>query len=220
MSFQIGGDDLDTSRSQFASAAAARRQKVQDAKTANANLPIDKVRKACLARGVCGIKSIGSTFRRYDDNGDKHLTPDELRDCLQDYKVTLTEEEFVDLVDSFDKDDDGRINYDEFLLALRGPMSKARVSIIEKAFQTMDKDGSGVITIEDIEQVYDHRKHPKFQTGVMTKKQVLEEFINSFETDKDAKVTMGEFLEYYAGVSASIDNDAYFDLMMRNAWKI
>ena len=55
----VGGDDLDTSRSQFASAAAARRQKVQDAKTANANLPIDKVRKACLARGVCGIKSIG-----------------------------------------------------------------------------------------------------------------------------------------------------------------
>ena len=27
-------------------------------------------------------------------------------------------------------------------------------------------------------------------------------------------------MDYYAAIGANIDNDAYFELMMRNAWKI
>lgn len=34
------------------------------------------------------------------------------------------------------------------------------------------------------------------------------------------QVTKEEFMNYYAGVSASIDTDVYFIVMMRNAWKL
>lgn len=33
-------------------------------------------------------------------------------------------------------------------------------------------------------------------------------------------MTIEEFIKYYGSVSASIDNDDYFELMMRNAWRI
>lgn len=36
----------------------------------------------------------------------------------------------------------------------------------------------------------------------------------------DGKVTVEEFIEYYTNISANIDNDAYFDLMMSNAWNL
>ena len=34
------------------------------------------------------------------------------------------------------------------------------------------------------------------------------------------KITLSEFLDYYKDISASIDRDDYFELMMRNAWHI
>ena len=36
----------------------------------------------------------------------------------------------------------------------------------------------------------------------------------------DGLVTLKEFIDYYQTVSASIDDDSYFELMMRNAWHI
>jgi len=56
----------------------------------------------------------------------------------------------------------------------------------------------------------------------------MREFSETFETQHnvimgkpaDGKVTADEFEEYYANISASIDGDEYFALMMRNAWKL
>ena len=36
----------------------------------------------------------------------------------------------------------------------------------------------------------------------------------------DNKVTLNEFMDYYSNISASIDNDEYFDLMITNAWNL
>jgi hypothetical protein len=37
---------------------------------------------------------------------------------------------------------------------------------------------------------------------------------------KDRQITTDEFLEYYTNVSGSIDNDAYFELMITNVWNL
>jgi hypothetical protein len=51
--------------------------------------------------------------------------------------------------------------------------------------------------------------------------QVLREFLDTFDSVKpDGVVTPEEFLNYYSNVSATIDSDDYFELMMRNAWHI
>lgn len=181
---------------------------------------VEKVRQACLARGASGIKGLGRTFRIYDDNRSRSLDIEEFAKGLHDYGVSMSDAEVIELFSFFDKDKSGTLSFDEFLSALRGPMSKARLKLIDQAFKILDQTGDGVVSVDDLKSKYDYKKHPKYMSGEYTAKQVFQEFLNSFQQDGDDKVTKEEFLNYYAGVSASIDQDIYFDYMMRQAWKL
>jgi hypothetical protein len=64
-------------------------------------------------------------------------------------------------------------------------------------------------------------KHVGVLQGKVTPEEALAEFLDQWDTvDKDGIVTREEFAEYYRDISASIDGDDYFELMIRNAWHI
>ena len=90
------------------------------------------------------------------------------------------------------------------------------------AFKVIDSDGSGFVEPQDLVARYDTSKHPDVLAGKKTRDQVLREFLDTFDVGGviDGKVTREEFEGYYHNISASIDNDDYFELMMRNAWHI
>lgn len=92
----------------------------------------------------------------------------------------------------------------------------------------MDKDGSGVIDINDVRGVYNAKQHPDVKQGKKTEDEILMEFLETFEmhhnivgnTIGDHVITGEEFDEYYNNISCSIDSDEYFKLMMTNTWKL
>ncbi|RDD39748.1 Calcyphosin-like protein [Trichoplax sp. H2] len=204
--------------------------------------PVEQLRLQCLSRGSSGIKGLGRVFRIMDDNGDKQLNFAEFKKGLRDYGVIVddtvreilyhfkaiqeyyvrVDEDARKMFEAFDTDHSGSLDFDEFLKALRPPMSTKRKKVIFEAFRKLDKTGDSVITIDDLKGVYNPRKHKKYMNGEWTEEQVFRSFLDSFDSpdDPDGRVTHEEFLNYYSGVSASIDSDAYFDLMMRNAWKL
>ncbi|XP_010889986.3 calcyphosine-like a isoform X2 [Esox lucius] len=180
------------------------------------------LRQQCLARGAAGIKGLGRAFRIMDDDGNKSLDLLEFTKGLEDYGLVVSKEEAQQVFKLCDKDRSGTINFDEFLENLRPPMSSARITVINRAFKKLDRTGDGVVTVQDLCGVYNVSQHPKYKSGEWTEEQVFLTFLNSFDSpnDKDGKVTQEEFLNYYSGVSASIDTDEYFVTMMQNAWKL
>ncbi|NXN03753.1 CAPSL protein, partial [Sylvia borin] len=184
--------------------------------------PLERLRLQCLARGSAGIKGLGKVFQIIDDNNTRTLDFNEFLRGLRHYAVMINKKEAQEIFQIFDKDGSGTIDFDEFLVTLRPPMSNARKEIIMQAFQKLDKTGDGIITIEDLRGLYNVKYHPKYINGEWTEDQVFSAFLENFDTrhDKDGKVTTEEFMNYYAGVSASIDTDIYFIVMMKNCWKL
>ncbi|XP_063962532.1 calcyphosin-like protein [Lytechinus pictus] len=188
----------------------------------NGNDAVQKMRDTLLKRGPSTIKSLGRSFRIMDDDGNKSISREEFKKGFTDYNCGLSDEEYEAVFQLCDKDSSGALSFDEFLIHLKPPMNQGRIDIVEKAFAKADKTGDGVITVADMKGVYNVKQNPKYANGEWTEKQCFEEFLKTFEEENnpDGKVTMEEFLNYYSGISASIDNDAYFNLMMRNSWKI
>ena len=140
---------------------------------------------------------------------------------LRENGHTLSPSEFERIFKYFDKNNDGKLSYDEFLRGVRGDMNANRKQFVAIAFKKLDKTGNGIVDIQDLVNTYDVSFHPKYKSGEMSKNDILNEFMSQWDTVvKDGKVTLEEFEEYYNDVSASIDEDDYFELMMRNAWHI
>ncbi|KAF8570413.1 hypothetical protein P879_06824 [Paragonimus westermani] len=202
-------------------------------KIETATSPLEKLTHICLARGANGIMGIGRQFRIIDDDGNKQLSFKEFYKGCNDFGANLTKEEITEIFQSIDKDGSGFIDFEEFLKALRPPMNKARMDIVNRAFVKLDKTKDGVIKlnklkgfvfkqVDDLRGVYNCKKHPKYLNGEKTEDEIFIEFLRTFQPEDSADDTVlkDEFFNYYAGLSASIDNDAYFDLILRTAYTL
>ena len=88
----------------------------------------DKLKAALSARGASGIASLHRVFRIMDDDGSKALSMSEFKKGLTEYKAELTDDEVRALFNAFDKDGNGQVSYEEFLVAIRGDLNSSGLS--------------------------------------------------------------------------------------------
>lgn len=143
--------------------------------------------------------------------------------CIIFYRLFFSKIDLQALVKYYDANEDGQIDLEEFLRGLRDPLTERREAMVWRAFQLMDRDGSGKIEAKDVQHLYDVSQHREFIEGTKSKLEILEDFLNSFDGVKgnnDGIITKEEWHEYYTDLSVSIPSDDYFVQMMESTWNI
>ena len=83
--------------------------------------------------------------------------------------------------------------------------------------------------MDDIRENYNAKLHPDVQSGKKNEEEVLAEFLDTFEyqfsllndgKNKDGKITMEEFLDYYNNISMSIKDDDYFEDIIKSVYNL
>ncbi|EQC38943.1 hypothetical protein SDRG_03898 [Saprolegnia diclina VS20] len=182
---------------------------------------LDRLKAKIVARGgAAGIHAVQRVMRIWDDGGDGKLTKNELKSGLETYGIEIHLHDIDQLMTLLDTDHSGTISFDELLTGLRGELNDRRRALIHQAYSVLDVDGDGQVTIDDLRKGFDVTHHPDVVAGRLTPRDALVQFMQHWDLDGDGTVSLAEFETYYRGISASIDGDDYFELMMRNAWHL
>ena len=185
------------------------------------NALMARIRQRIVERGAIGIKGIGRLFRIADDNNDKAIDlHNELPKLMSDIGVILNKTELNELIRLLDRNGDGTISYDEFLYQMAPPLSEERIKWINKAFDKLDVDGSGKVSIEDLQAIHNPKTSELVRMGKTTANQIFANLLRSYDDDGDGLITRDEFIDYYREISPSFDDDEYFAEMMKSAWKL
>ncbi|OMO56559.1 Calcium-binding EF-hand [Corchorus capsularis] len=120
------------------------------------------------------IAGLREMFTAMDTDNSGAITFDELKAGLRRYGSTLKDTKIRDLMDAADVDNSGTIDYGEFIAATVHLNKLEREEHLVAAFRYFDKDGSGYITVDELQQA--RAEHN--MTGVL-----LEDIIREVDQD-------------------------------------
>ncbi|XP_072986769.1 calcium-dependent protein kinase 26-like [Typha latifolia] len=131
---------------------------------------------------IAGLKEM---FKAMDTDNSGAITFDELKAGLRRYGSTLKDTEIRDLMEAADIDNSGTIDYKEFIAATVHLNKLEREEHLVAAFSYFDKDGSGYITVDELQQACKEHNMPDV---------FLEDIIKEVDQDNDGRIDYGEFV--------------------------
>ncbi|KAG4171805.1 hypothetical protein ERO13_A12G232700v2 [Gossypium hirsutum] len=132
---------------------------------------------------IIGLKEM---FKSMDTDNSGTITFEELKAGLPKLGTKLSENEVRQLMEAADVDGNGAIDYIEFITATMHMNRMEREDHLYTAFQYFDKDNSGYITMEELEQAL-----KKYNMG---DEKTIKEIIAEVDTDRDGRINYDEFV--------------------------
>eukprot|EP00271_Cylindrocystis_brebissonii_P017027 TRINITY_DN424_c0_g4_i1.p1 TRINITY_DN424_c0_g4~~TRINITY_DN424_c0_g4_i1.p1 ORF type:complete len:531 (+),score=151.49 TRINITY_DN424_c0_g4_i1:1315-2907(+) len=141
------------------------------------------------------IEGLHQLFLDIDVDKGGTITLQELRDGLRKWGAHLTDTEVERIMEQTDVDHSGVIEYGEFLAATLHLSKVEKQENLLKAFAHFDTDGSGYITLDELEGAC-----REYNIG----KEEAADMLKEVDTNSDGKIDYGEFVAIMRKASGGI----------------
>ena len=133
-------------------------------------------------------KELQDVFDQFDKDKDGKISGLELGNAMVSMGQNPTEEEINEMMREVDLNQDGKIDFDEFMILMtrRSPDTQTEEEVIN-AFRVFDKEGNGLIASSEL-------KHIMMTIGDKMTEEEADEMVNEADIDEDGMINYEEFV--------------------------
>ena len=135
------------------------------------------------------IQQLRLAFSKIDKNGDGQLTYEELREGLSEIpEISIHEADIMQAMQAIDSNQNGLIDYTEFIAACLQSFNYLKENHLRSAFQYFDKDDSGTISKEELRQCL------QSDDFTLTEDQI-NQLLSGVDANNDGQIDYQEFIQ-------------------------
>lgn len=182
---------------------------------ASTELLVEEVRKVAVSKGAQGFAALRLLFIILDIQtrvNDGKLDREDVKDCLVRWGMGLDDRYLEILLSSHDKQNNGLINYREYLDYLRGPLSDRRLEILQNTYSSLES--ANATSVNTFRSIFNAQFHPLVQDGVCSGDDLMKYFVESLSFREKIPTTFTHiaFVDFFNDICP--EDDESFELLM------
>ncbi|XP_045165570.2 neo-calmodulin-like isoform X1 [Mercenaria mercenaria] len=131
-------------------------------------------------------------FKLFDKDGDGAISTKELATVMRSLGQNPTEQEIRQMVKMVDADNDGEVDFDEFMKLIARKLQSVDIEEeILEAFRVFDKDGNGSISKDEL-------RFAITTLGEKVKENELDDLMRAADLNGDGQINYSEFAKMIA----------------------
>ena len=147
--------------------------------------------------------NLSKVFKAFDKNGDGKLSMEEVKEgYLEHYGRIMSDQEVEQMFKAVDTDNSGFIDYTEFVVAATSQSNLTSQEKLHAAFRMFDKDGSGIISADEIREVL------CFGGSNSLTAEAVDAIIKQVDENGDGEIQFEEFVTMMTGLEEAQANAA------------
>jgi len=177
------------------------------------------------ARGVDGFWNLRAFFLALDKKAMNlgKIDRQDLISAMSAWGSSVEPRHLDTIINLVDTSGTGLVSWKDWIRLIRdsaGSLPESRQGILMNAFSVIDAKGTGSVSADDLAFCFSGADHPLCTVGELNEKDALAHMFMSLSTKGrlPASISYAQFADYFADLSACVDDDEYFGGLLNSIW--